>query len=504
MRDIKKPAVSRRGLLSGGAAVLWVGGNAAEGRSQTPHRALSSERPPAAAAVQGPADHTIRIAAGLVELGPEAIVSTRLYNGQFPGPLLRLTEGKPVVVDIHNDTDTPELLHWHGQFVSATVDGAAEEGSPLIPPHGMQRVAFTPGPSGFRFYHSHVAAGIDLSAGTYSGQFGPVYIEPRRDAGAYDREIFLTLKEFGPFFTTADMDVNIPLAPGTHLTELVAASTANGQSMAMGYEVGYAYNSINGRMLGNGEPLRVKEGERVLLHVLNASATMIRNLALPSHVFEVVALDGNPVPNPTDVPVLWIGPAERISAIVEMRAPGVWVLGDLVDEDRKRGMGIVVEYAGKSGEAQWQKPKLFNWDYRRFANPDASAGVPPDETIEMLFTARPAARDGFTEFAINGVSFSMEKMEPLFRLARGRRYRIHMRNGTDDVHPIHLHRNSFEITSIAGKSTSGVIKDVALIGNFQEMTIDFNADQPGLSLFHCHMQHHMDFGFMALFDCPAA
>jgi FtsP/CotA-like multicopper oxidase with cupredoxin domain len=77
------------------------------------------------------ADHTIRIATGLVELSPEHIVSTTLYNGQFPGPLVRLTEGKRVVVDIYNDTDTPEQLHWHGQFVPIDVDGAAEEGTPL-------------------------------------------------------------------------------------------------------------------------------------------------------------------------------------------------------------------------------------------------------------------------------------------------------------------------------------------------------------------------------------
>ena len=69
------------------------------------------------------ADYTISIGTGLVELAPDRIVSTTLYNGQFPGLLLRLTEGKRVVVDIHNETDTPEQLHWHGQFVPVDVDG---------------------------------------------------------------------------------------------------------------------------------------------------------------------------------------------------------------------------------------------------------------------------------------------------------------------------------------------------------------------------------------------
>src|SRR5947207_2272549 len=94
-----------------------------------------------------------------------SIVSTKLYNGQFPGPLLRFTEGKRVVVDIHNDTDTPEQLHWHGQFLPIDVDGAAEEGTPFTPAHGMRRIAFTPGPTGFRFYHPHARAAPDPSAG---------------------------------------------------------------------------------------------------------------------------------------------------------------------------------------------------------------------------------------------------------------------------------------------------------------------------------------------------
>jgi FtsP/CotA-like multicopper oxidase with cupredoxin domain len=74
-----------------------------------------------------------------------------------------------------------------------------------------------------------------------------------------------------------------------------------------------------------------------------------------------------------------------------------------------------------------------------------------------------------------------------------------MHNASDDIHPMHLHRHSFELTRIGGKSTCGIIRgDVAMLGGFQEMDVDFIRV---LTLFHCHMQHRMDFGFMALFDC---
>jgi FtsP/CotA-like multicopper oxidase with cupredoxin domain len=452
----------------------------------------------------GKADYTIRIATGLIELGEDTTVSTTTYNDQFPGPLLRFKEGHRGVVDILNDTDTPEQLHWHGQFLPVDVDGAAEEGTPFIPARGRRRIALTPQPSGLRFFHSHVHAGTDLSKGLYSGQAGPVYIEPRQDAGAYDREIFVTLKEFGPWFSRTEMAFDslspTDIVPALRTQALASLDASLKRGLKQAYELAYTYYSINGRMLGQGEPIRVTAGERVLFHVLNASASEMRSLALPGHLFKVLALDGNSVPRPASVPVLWLGAAERISALVEMKTPGVWVLGDTDDDARAKGGGIVVEYAGRKGTPQWTKPAPFRWDYRRFADPAAAASR-PEETIVLTFGVRNAGREGFDEFTINGAPFSMEAMQPRFSLKHGRRYRLHMRNATDDTHPIHLHRHSFELTSLAGHATAGVTKDVALLGGFQEMTVDFTADQPGLSLFHCHMQHHMDFGFMALFDC---
>ena len=180
--------IDRRSLLASGALLPLI--------------ELQTQIPPAfAQAEQETADYTLRIATGLAELGPEHIVSTTLYNGQFPGSLLRFKEGQRATVDVHNDTDVPELVHRHGQMIPSDVDGSAEEGTPLIPPHGMRRISFVPKPAGFRFYHTHVVAGGDLNRGTYTGQVGPVYIEPKNESGTYDREAFLVLKEFAPSFS---------------------------------------------------------------------------------------------------------------------------------------------------------------------------------------------------------------------------------------------------------------------------------------------------------------
>ncbi len=458
---------------------------------------------PRVAEAQAPdtrADFTIRIATGLVDLAPGRIVSTTLYNDQFPGPLLRFTEGQRAVVDVFNDTDTPELVHWHGQTVPSDVDGAAEEGTPFVPAHGMRRLTFVPRPSGFRFYHTHVMAGADLNRGTYTGQSGAVYIEPKENAGAYDREVFLVLKEFEPSWSRGgDMAMGMLAgAPLKALQDVGKAADAERKGTPKGFEAGYALFSINGRMRGHGDPLRVKTGQRVLFHVLNASATEIRSLALPGHVFRVVALDGNPVPTPATVPVLWLGTAERVSAIVDMQHPGVWLMGDLADDDRRHGMGMVVEYAGRKGPAQWIKPQPFRWDYARFGKAGATPAS-PDETIEMTIVKHNAEAHGFNLWTLNGVAFSAESMKPTYTIQQGRRYRLKFRNASDDIHPLHLHRHSFELTRIGGKATAGVMKDVVMLGGFQELDFDFVADNPGPTLFHCHQQVHMDFGFMALF-----
>jgi FtsP/CotA-like multicopper oxidase with cupredoxin domain len=494
------PGFSRRNFMRSAVA---VGGGSLLSQAIGCKQSAVFQAQNAVSPDDAPADYSLMIAVTPVELAPNRIVSITTYNGQFPGPLLRFKEGRQTTIDIHNQTDRPEQLHWHGQFVSTDVDGSAEEGTPFISPHGRRRITFVPKPAGFRFYHTHVRAGADLNAGQYSGLVGPVYIEPKDNPGNYDREVFLTLKELEPTFSRGgDMAMDF-LSPAATVKELrdagesaMKASLAKG--MPHGFEVGYGSFTINGRMLGSGEPIKVKQGERILFHVLNGSATEIRSLALPGHTFTVVAMDGNPIPKPVSVPGLWLGTAERISAIVEMNHPGIWIMGDTANDDREHGMGIVVEYAGKTGKPEWVSPKPFRWNYAQFGT-EATISK-PDQVFDMTFAKQNAADNGFNRWSINDTAFEEHHMQPVFRVNEGKRYRLRMRNASDDIHPIHLHRHSFELTRVAAQPTSGVKKDVVMVGGYQEVEVDFVANNPGLTLFHCHQQLHMDFGFMALFE----
>jgi FtsP/CotA-like multicopper oxidase with cupredoxin domain len=104
------------------------------------------------------------------------------------------------------------------------------------------------------------------------------------------------------------------------------------------------------------------------------------------------------------------------------------------------------------------------------------------------------------QWTLSGEAFSMQTMKPMMTVHEGRRYRIKFRNASDDVHPLHLHLHCFELTQIGGRATEGVVKDVVMLGGFRQLALDFVEDNPGLTLFHCYQQLHMDFGFMALFN----
>lgn len=418
-------------------------------------------------------DFTLHIAPLEFEIAPHKMVKTVGYNGQVPGPLLRMKEGRPVTIEVFNDSGESDIVHWHGLHIPPEVDGATEEGTPLIRAHQSARYTFTPRPSGTRWYHSHVMAERNLKRATYTGQFGFFYIDPANDPGNYDQEVFLALKEWDPYFSSAGPDDD-------------------------SIDVAYNLFSINDRAFPHGEPVRVKQGQRVLLRILNASATMHRRIAVAGHKFRVIAMDGNPVAQPREVGALELGPAERIDAIVEMNQPGVWILGATDDHDREHGMGIAIEYAGQSGEPRWTPPSKERWDYTVFGGAGkpiaASAGF---ERVPLVFEKKFAGHHWVDKWTINGKSFP--KTDPIRVKANGR-YRLVFDNRSNEAHPVHLHRHTFQLASVAGVATSGVYKDVVVVAPMSQTEVDLVANNPGLTLFHCHQQMHMDYGFMTLME----
>jgi FtsP/CotA-like multicopper oxidase with cupredoxin domain len=370
---------------------------------------------------------------------------------------------------------SPTLFTGTGSYVPSEVDGAMEEGSPMVERGGTQRYTFTPKPIGTRWYHSHNMAGTDLTRSLYAGLYGFLIVEPASNPGRYDQEVLLAAHHWeGSWVSMQDI--------------------RRGPPPDNGLEVMYASASFNDKMLGHGEPIRVREGQRVLFRLLNASPTENVTLALSGHRLTVIALDGNPVPSPQSIDIVFLAPAERADVIVEMNRPGVWILGGIKDEDRKMGLGVVVEYANQRGEPKWVAPPNSTWDYTIFGRERTLPA--PDERLDLVFEKIPGGRGGYNRWTINGKSWPAAN--PLFNVERGKRYRLAMSNKSGDNHPVHLHRHTFEVTKVGDKPTAGVMKDTINMTRYSTVEIDFVADDPGLTLLHCHHQDHQDEGFMGM------
>jgi FtsP/CotA-like multicopper oxidase with cupredoxin domain len=427
---------------------------------------------PGPLAAEAPADFTLEIAPFLLETSPKKHFQTIAYNGRVPGPLLRMRQGRPVTVDVHNRSADPEVVHWHGLYLPPAVDGAMEEGTPMIPAGGSARYTFTPDPAGFRWFHTHTFAGSDLRKAQYGGQHGFLMVDPATPdpTQTFDREIFLALHDWG----------------GRDL------ATDDG-SMNPTYQVA----TINGKMLGFGEPIRVKQGERILLHVLNSSPTEVHWIAFSGHRFQVIALDGNPVPVPRTVDQLRLAPAERVSALVEMNAPGLWILGEVRKHVQAAGMGIVFEYANATGTPRWIQPPDLLWNYRQFATPVPKT-TSTAQRIELNFDSKFRGHGAEEQWLINGKSWP--NTAPVI-IEQRKRYRLVLQNHSADDHPLHLHRHTFEVRSLPdGPEIAGLLKDVVLVPAKSTVEVEFTANHPGNTLFHCHQQNHMDRGFMMVFQ----
>jgi FtsP/CotA-like multicopper oxidase with cupredoxin domain len=199
-----------------------------------------------AQAAEPAVDHTIRIGPVSLELAPGKTIKTTGYSDSVPGPVLRLREGRPVNIKVTNDAGYPNLIHWHGLYLPALQDGATEEGSPIIPVGESLIYSFTPRPTGTRWYHSHAMAMTDLARSTYSGEFGFLIVEPTAgEPGNYDREVLLAARRWeGMWVSMQDL--------------------RKGPPPDNGLEVMYHTATLGQRMLGHDEPIRVRQGERLL------------------------------------------------------------------------------------------------------------------------------------------------------------------------------------------------------------------------------------------------
>ncbi|SNZ03637.1 Multicopper oxidase with three cupredoxin domains (includes cell division protein FtsP and spore coat protein CotA) [Natronoarchaeum philippinense] len=486
----------RRFLLSLGAA----GASAAAGcldqggqNSGDDYQPVSPQEP-----VDAPADAstTLTAAPGTVEPGADASAENWVYDGEFPGPELRVSEGDVIETEIANDVSEGTTIHWHGVPVPNTMDGVPNVTQPPISPGETFTYKFRAEPAGTYFFHSHV--GLQLDRGLY----GPLIIEESDPHVEYDREYVVVLDDYleGEPQPLSELDSDSGPGgmgggggpgdggggPGGGGGGPGGMGGGGGGPGGMGGQMGdrrppYAGLLVNGRLPESAPTFDVWRGERVRFRFVNAGSATAFRVRLAGHELTVTHADGRPV-DPVAADSFVFGSGERYDVVVEADNPGAWELrADALDGDEPPARAVV-RY-----EESDQSPTTPSAEGRRLQYGDLQAISPlegingqPDRQFDLTLSR---AR-GSVEWLIDGQAYP--DADPL-RVREGEHVRIRMENRSPVLHPMHLHGHFFRV--------GDAVKDTVIVPpHMGEVTIDFLADNPGDWLFHCHNLYHLESG----------
>ena len=278
------------------------------------------------------------------EIYPGKTVMGWGFNGQIPGPTIRVTEGDRIRIVLTNNTNDEHTLHVHGQKKPMEMDGVPYLGQEPLKKGESYAYEFTVKNIGTSCYHCHVDGGHHVDMGMY----GAFIVDPKREKLKYDREYTLVLDEWASGHKHVHsggmaMDGSQGAGHGVVTEHMGPAPTGSGTMAAMAgtmdmgkpsqrdwypktynpYTPVYDTFVINGRAFPYTEPLDVKEGERVRIRMINVGYEP-HFMHTHSHKFLVVARDGSPVKNPQLMDTVEVGPGQRVYILLKADNPGVW------------------------------------------------------------------------------------------------------------------------------------------------------------------------------------
>ncbi len=412
--------------------------------------------------------------------GPEFWAWT--YNGQVPGPEIRVKEGEIVRVFLKNYLPEETSIHWHGVPVPNRMDGVPGVTQPGVKPGESYFYEFEAKPAGSYIYHSH--AGYQLDQGLY----GPLVIEPSKDAGSCDREYTLMLEDWVMRDEGGIARTQRRRSMGM-MGGMMGMRGAFGTSTFPLLEPFYDGYAVNGRLYPHMEPLTVKRGERVKLRILNPSSATIYDLQLAGHSLWVTHMDGRPV-QPVETDVIRIGMGERYDVEFLADNPGTWLLAARETGFGEGSLRIPVHYGGgQSGEGMFPdfgptRRLLSYWDLRAPGSEQSSGSGMPERRLYQSLTGGMHS----PYWAINGQVYP--DVEPL-HFQQGARVRIGYLNRSMMPHPMHLHGHFFRVVNPYLSPAEWVHKDTVIVYPMKRLEIEFTADNPGKWFHHCHNLYHM-------------
>ena len=449
--------------------------------------ALCSMTPVLQAKSSSTKEFLLRARQGEVHLVGPDFPATKVwgFDGNVPGPPVRVTLGETIDVTVYNDLEVPTAVHWHGIRLPNAMDGVAGLTQPAILPGESFRYRFTPPDSGTYWYHSHVNAYEQVGRGLY----GPLIVD-EVDRPVVDRDLTWMLDDWR---LLDDASIRNDFGAGhdrSHAGRIGNVPTVNGRFR---------------------DVFKAQSGERIRLRLINASNA--RNFALKFGGLSphVIAIDGQPVkPFVTSEPVV-VAVAGRVDLILDMTGqPGSQQV--VTDHFYRDAFDLTqIFYADKPLRdsvpqddivlvpSAIPEPDLAAARHHKVVIAGGAMGGLGQAKLDGEWIGlRELAQGGFV-WAMNNVVGNRMNLAPLIEAKAGESIRLTLQNDTAFPHPMHLHGHHMKLLLIDGEPLADPYwVDSPLLMPRQRMELAFVADNPGQWLFHCHVLEHHAAGLGAL------
>ncbi|MFC9298439.1 multicopper oxidase family protein [Streptomyces sp. NPDC057011] len=445
--------------------------------------------------------------AATLDLGAGRSVRSWAYGDQLPGQEVRVTAGGTLALTLANNLPAATSMHWHGIALRNDMDGVPGLTQRDIAPGGSFAYRFAVTHPGTYWFHPHT--GVQQDRGLYA----PLIVEDPKEPLSYDKEWVVVLDDWIDGVDGATPDaVLAELRKGTN-PQAHAAHGAPGHSASpkapgaagriprllvgsdsdiLGTEAGnvaYPYYLVNGRVGEDPSVFTASPGDRIRLRIINAGGDTAFRLCLGGHELTVTHADGFPVEHATTNSLL-LGMGERYDVLVTAK-DGVFPLTALAEGKGQSALAVLRTGAGTAPTPATRPAELDGQplmaDALKPAESAALAPREPDRTVQLRLTGSMARYN----WAFNGAPYTPDQRHPV---KAGERVRLEFANATPMWHPVHLHGHTFALGGEAG----GARKDTAIMLPGGRLTVDFDADNPGLWMTHCHNVYHSESGMMTV------
>ena len=390
------------------------------------------------------------------------------YNGQVPGPTLRIKLGETLRVRFTNQLPQETTIHWHGVRLPNAMDGVPYITQQPVQPGETFVYEFTPKDAGTFWFHPHVRASEQVERGLY----GVLVVEDPKPA-PYSRDIVWVLDDWL-------LDGSGQIAPQFNTRHDLAMDGRWGNAITI--------NALTNTVL------KVHPGERLRLRLLNSANGRVFTPDFGGLDAKIIAVDGLYLRAPIPARGFELAPGNRLDIDLSFdrstTAPlEIWDRFFAQRPNKLATIELEGDLVATPGFASPAAAHVPAW----------SDGLDAPIAHDFRLNAQSGGPFGIA-WTIDGMAMDSSHrhaMAPSATLVRGRFARLHFTNESPRIHPIHTHGMFFRLLARNGVAVDEpFFRDTVLIHPREEVDVGVVPTDAGTWMMHCHILEHAEAGMM--------